>query len=67
VGAGAGELIAPWTLAVTRKLNIRVFAGMIIPYPTRSEVGKRAAMTYFTPGLTNRFVQRIIVLLRRFG
>jgi pyruvate/2-oxoglutarate dehydrogenase complex dihydrolipoamide dehydrogenase (E3) component len=67
VGAGAGELIAPWTLAVTRKLNIRVFAGMIIPYPTRSEVGKRAAMTYFTPGLTNRFVRRLIALLRRFG
>jgi pyruvate/2-oxoglutarate dehydrogenase complex dihydrolipoamide dehydrogenase (E3) component len=67
VGAGAGELIVPWTLGVTRKLNIRAFAGMIVPYPTLAEVGKRAAMTYFTPVLTSRFVQRMIILLRRFG
>jgi pyruvate/2-oxoglutarate dehydrogenase complex dihydrolipoamide dehydrogenase (E3) component len=67
VGAGAGELIAPWTLGVTRKLNIRAFAGTIVPYPTLAEVGKRAAMTYFTPVLTSRFVQRMIILLRRFG
>ena len=67
VGAGAGELIAPWTLGVTRKLNIRAFAGTIVPYPTLAEVGKRAAMTYFTPVLTSRFLQRMIILLRRFG
>ena len=67
VGAGAGELIVPWTLGVTRKLNIRAFAGMIVPYPTLAEVGKRAAMTYFTPVLTSRFVQRMILLLRRLG
>ena len=67
VGAGAGELIVPWTLGVTRKLNIRAFAGTIIPYPTLAEVGKRAAMTYFTPVLTSRFVQRMILLLRRLG
>ena len=67
VGAGAGELIVPWTLGVTRKLNIRAFAGTIVPYPTLAEVGKRAAMTYFTPVLTSRFLQRMIILLRRFG
>jgi pyruvate/2-oxoglutarate dehydrogenase complex dihydrolipoamide dehydrogenase (E3) component len=67
VGAGAGELIVPWTLGVTRKLNIRAFAGMIMPYPTLAEVGKRAAMTYFTPVLTSRLVQRMIILLRRLG
>jgi len=67
VGAGAGELIVPWTLGVTRKLNIRAFAGTIVPYPTLAEVGKRAAMTYFTPVLTSRFVQRMILLLRRLG
>jgi pyruvate/2-oxoglutarate dehydrogenase complex dihydrolipoamide dehydrogenase (E3) component len=67
VGTGAGELIAPWTLGVARKLNIRAFAGTIVPYPTLAEVGKRAAMTYFTPVLTSRFVQRMIILLRRFG
>jgi pyruvate/2-oxoglutarate dehydrogenase complex dihydrolipoamide dehydrogenase (E3) component/signal transduction histidine kinase len=34
VGAGAGELIATWALAVTERSNIRTFLGVIIPYPT---------------------------------
>jgi len=67
VGAAAGELITAWTLAVSQKLNIRAFAGIIVPYPTLAEIGKRAAMTYFTAGLTNTWVRRIIGLLRRFG
>jgi pyruvate/2-oxoglutarate dehydrogenase complex dihydrolipoamide dehydrogenase (E3) component len=67
VGAGAGELITTWTLAITQGLNIRALAGIVVPYPTLSEIGKRAALTYFTPGLTNRWVRRIIAFLRRFG
>ena len=67
VGAAAGELITPWTLALSRGLNIRAIAGIVVPYPTLAEVGKRAAITYFTPGLTSPFVRRIIALLRRFG
>jgi pyruvate/2-oxoglutarate dehydrogenase complex dihydrolipoamide dehydrogenase (E3) component len=67
VGAGAGEMITSWTLAVTQKLNVRAFAGIVVPYPTLAEIGKRAAITYFTPSLTNSWVRRIIGLLRRFG
>jgi pyruvate/2-oxoglutarate dehydrogenase complex dihydrolipoamide dehydrogenase (E3) component len=67
VGAGAGELITTWTLAVTRRLNVRAFAGIIVPYPTLAEIGKRAAVTYFIPGLTSFWVRRIIAWLRRFG
>jgi pyruvate/2-oxoglutarate dehydrogenase complex dihydrolipoamide dehydrogenase (E3) component len=67
VGAAAGELITTWTLAIARGLNVRALAGIIVPYPTLAEVGKRAAMTYFTPGLTSGFVQRIIAWLRRLG
>src|SRR5215468_5738619 len=67
VGAGAGELITTWTLAISRGLPIRALAGMIVPYPTLAEIGKRAAVTYFTPSLTNVWVRRIIPLLRRFG
>ncbi len=48
VGAEAGENIAAWTLAINQKLNIEAIAGVIVPYPTYAEVGKRAAMTYFT-------------------
>jgi hypothetical protein len=60
-------LITAWTLGVSQKLNIRAFAGMIVPYPTLAEIGKRAATTYFTAGLTHPWVRRIIGLLRRFG
>ncbi|HEX4829217.1 MAG TPA: FAD-dependent oxidoreductase [Xanthobacteraceae bacterium] len=67
VGAGAGELITTWTLAISRGLPIRTLAGIIVPYPTLAEIGKRAAITYFTPSLTNVWVRRIIALLRRFG
>ena len=67
VGSAAGELITAWTLAVGQGLNIRAFAGMVVPYPTLAEVGKRAAITYFTPSLTSPWVRRIIALLRRFG
>ena len=67
VGAGAGELITTWTLAIDRGLPIRALAGIIVPYPTLAEIGKRAAITYFTPSLTNVWVRRIIALLRRFG
>ena len=67
VGAHAGELIAAWSLAVHRRLNIGAFAGVVMPYPTLSEVGKRAAISYFTPGLTSPWVRRIIALLRRLG
>jgi len=67
VGSSAGELITTWTLAVERRLAVRTLAGMIIPYPTLAEAGKRAAVIYFMPGLTSAFVRRIIGWLRRFG
>ena len=67
VGVSAGEMITSWTLAVTQRLNVRAFAGIVVPYPTLGEIGKRAAITYFTPSLTSSWVRRIIGLLRRFG
>ncbi|MBX9775265.1 MAG: FAD-dependent oxidoreductase [Xanthobacteraceae bacterium] len=67
VGPGAGELITPWTLALANRLNIRALAGMVVPYPTFGEVGKRAAISYFLPSLTSPFVRRIIGWLRRLG
>ena len=67
VGAEAGEAIAAWTLAISQKLNIRAFAGLVVPYPAYAEVGKRAAMTYFMRGLTSSGVRRIMGWLRRLG
>lgn len=66
-GAQAGELITMWTLAIAQKLNIRAMTGIVLPYPTLSEIGKRAAIDYFTPSLTSPWVRRIISWLRIFG
>jgi pyruvate/2-oxoglutarate dehydrogenase complex dihydrolipoamide dehydrogenase (E3) component len=67
VGAAAGEQIAAWTLAIGQNLNIRSFAEIVMPYPTFSEIGKRAAMSFFRPRLASPRVRRIVRLLRRFG
>jgi pyruvate/2-oxoglutarate dehydrogenase complex dihydrolipoamide dehydrogenase (E3) component len=67
VGAGAGELITTWSLALANRLKIRAIVGTVVPYPTFGEIGKRAAITYFLPRLTSPFVQRIIGWVRRLG
>ncbi|MGH6675862.1 MAG: FAD-dependent oxidoreductase, partial [Xanthobacteraceae bacterium] len=64
-GAAASENIAAWALAIGQKLKIGAFAGLIVPYPTYAEVGKRAAIAYFMQGLTSGRVRRIIAWLRR--
>ena len=56
LGAGilaphAGEMIGTWTLAITQRIKLSALTGMIVPYPTRAEAGKRAAGTRFTPRL----------------
>jgi len=65
VGAHAGELIAPWALAIGQRLNIRAVAEMVAPYPTLGEINKRAAMTFFASAAANPTVRRIIQWLRR--
>jgi pyruvate/2-oxoglutarate dehydrogenase complex dihydrolipoamide dehydrogenase (E3) component len=64
VGAHAGELIAPWALAIGQALNVRAVAEMVVPYPTFGEINKRAAMTFFAPMAASPRVRRIIQWLR---
>ncbi len=66
-GAHAGEMIALWSLAISQGLNIRAIAGTVIPYPTLSEIGKRGAISFFSPSLTSPAIRFIIRLLRIFG
>ncbi|MDB5508659.1 MAG: dihydrolipoamide dehydrogenase [Hyphomicrobiales bacterium] len=67
VGPQAGELIALWQMAVTRGLKIGAIAGLVLPYPTLSEVSKRAAVTAFMPTLSNKWLRRLLGALRKFG
>ena len=67
LGAGAGDLILPWALAVTQNLKIGAIANLVVPYPTRGEAGKRAAGSFFTPALFSPRTRRIVRFLARFG
>lgn len=65
VGPQAGEMIATWALAVSQGLGIQAISGIVLPYPTLAEIGKWAAMSYFTVGPTRSWVRRMLSLLRR--
>lgn len=66
VGPGAGEAIAFWQLALTGRVKLSTIAGMILPYPTRAEIGKRAAGAYFSARLfDNPAVRRVVRLVQR--
>jgi pyruvate/2-oxoglutarate dehydrogenase complex dihydrolipoamide dehydrogenase (E3) component len=64
---GAGELISLWTLAISKGMKAQDLAGIVIPYPTYSEISKRAAVEHLRPAARNRWVRRAITLLRRLG
>ncbi|MCW2306553.1 dihydrolipoyl dehydrogenase family protein [Rhodobium gokarnense] len=67
VGVSAGELIATWALVVSAGLKLRDLTGVVAPYPTFSEVSRRAAVDYYAPGAKNPWVQRLVRWLRVFG
>lgn len=67
VGPHAGELIQMWGLAITQGMKIKAFTAMISPYPTLSEINKRAAYVYYLPSLSSQKLRRLIAFLRRFG
>ncbi|MFM8681489.1 MAG: dihydrolipoyl dehydrogenase family protein [Alphaproteobacteria bacterium] len=65
VGPRAGELIGPWVLAISSGLGIGSVASAVLPYPTLSEVSKRAAGSHYTPKLFGRTTRRIVGLVQR--
>ncbi len=70
VGAGilapnAGEMISLWSLAIARRTPLSSLAGLIVPYPTRSEAAKRAVGMAFAPRLFSARTKRLVALLSR--
>jgi pyruvate/2-oxoglutarate dehydrogenase complex dihydrolipoamide dehydrogenase (E3) component/uncharacterized membrane protein YdjX (TVP38/TMEM64 family) len=70
LGAGilaphAGEMIGQWTLAISQRARLSALANMIMPYPTRAEIGKRAAGSYFAPSLFSARSKALVRLLFR--
>lgn len=67
VGLSAGELLLTWSLAIAKKASLRDLAGLIAPYPTLSEVSKRAAGSFYTRQLFSPRTRRLVRFLARFG
>jgi hypothetical protein len=47
-------------LALEKGLKISAMATPVLPYPTRGEAGKRAALNYFQDFASNPLVRRVI-------
>jgi pyruvate/2-oxoglutarate dehydrogenase complex dihydrolipoamide dehydrogenase (E3) component len=67
VGSHAGELIQMWSLALSQGLKIRAMTEWISPYPTLSEINKRAAFRYYATAASNPFVRKLIAWLAKLG
>ncbi len=66
VGLHAGELIQPWVLAISQRLNISAMAGMIAPYPTLAEANKCVAGSFYTEKLFSARTRRLVRFLMRW-
>ena len=66
-GINAGEMMNFWALAIAKGMKVKDITDYISPYPTMSEIGKRAATSYFTPSTKKPWVRGVISFLRSFG
>jgi pyruvate/2-oxoglutarate dehydrogenase complex dihydrolipoamide dehydrogenase (E3) component len=64
-GPHAGELIQSWIMPVARRMKLKAIAGLILPYPTLGEAGKRAATSFYVPKLLNPRTKRLVRFLTR--
>jgi pyruvate/2-oxoglutarate dehydrogenase complex dihydrolipoamide dehydrogenase (E3) component len=62
----AGELILPWILMMQEKLTLKSMTDVIVPYPTLSEISKRAAGEFYKPLLFSSKVKRLVGFLKYF-
>lgn len=67
VGRQASELIPLWVLALTKAMKIGDIAQIIAPYPSLSEISKRAASSYYTSSLFSEKTRKIVRFLSWFG
>ena len=67
VGAQAGEMTNLFTLALSKGMGVSDLRDFVSPYPTFSEIGKRAATAYYAPYTKRPLVRRAVSFLQRFG
>lgn len=61
----AGEMIGLWGLAIQKRLPVGAVASSLAPYPTLSEISKRAAGGYYTATLFGPRTRRVVGLVQR--
>jgi len=66
VGEGAGDLIQMISVAMTGGVKISGIAQIISPYPSRGEVVKRAAGSWYTASVFGPKAQKIAAFLTKF-
>jgi pyruvate/2-oxoglutarate dehydrogenase complex dihydrolipoamide dehydrogenase (E3) component len=67
VGRNAGDHIHVWSLALSAGMKLSKLTGMIAPYPTRGEIGKRLAGQWYAPALFSPMTRRLVAILKRFA
>jgi len=70
VGPHAGELIAEYALALSKKMHAKDLSGVIHAYPTLAQINRRVADQRLKEGLTpssKRWIQRIFGLMGSRG
>jgi pyruvate/2-oxoglutarate dehydrogenase complex dihydrolipoamide dehydrogenase (E3) component len=65
LSAQAGEMIGLWALAIAQKTRLSALAGLVLPYPTRNEAGKRATGSAFAAALFAPRTKALVRLLAR--
>ncbi|MEM9169470.1 MAG: FAD-dependent oxidoreductase [Pseudomonadota bacterium] len=66
VGAGAGELLAPWVDAVATGRKVKDYTAYMAPYPTLSELNKRVAGAWYTDKVFSPAAKRLVGALGVF-
>ncbi len=67
VGRHAGDHIHLWALTMSAGLKLSALTGMIAPYPTRGEIGKRLAGAWYTPALFSDRTRRLVSVLKHLA
>ena len=68
VGAGAGELVLPWAMLLARRTSLWGLSGVVVPYPTLSEVSRALAFSAYEARLFGPWARRwawLVARLRR--
>ncbi|MTI17148.1 dihydrolipoamide dehydrogenase [Rhodobacteraceae bacterium RKSG542] len=67
VGTQAGEIISMLSVMINKGMKVSDLLSVIFPYPTRAEIVKRAALSYYSEAPKKPLVRKLISLLQRLG